>query len=939
VASLILSAQQPSHFILGEEELSGIDIYHIIQDNSENYWLATNQGVIKFDGYTFKTIRSKKMLSSSVFDLQMDYNNVIHFKNLSGQIFKIKNDSCILRIQIPDSLMSSQVYYSFDNNNNIVVATNTIFKITKNNKIEFYKHYSDIKWSYAQPTILKDSSIIIHSTSANELHTIKNDSINRTPLTSVDKDLFIQSFYLDNKLYYYDRKTGKIAAKIEDFTSNDSCFTPIKNIDEYFRYYAENTSFWIARQGGGVNIFNKDFSARFNNNTVFDNHIISSFLKDKEGNIILGTFGEGLIVITNLELTEIKLPDNDAKITRVTSAQGNNIFLGTQNGRIYRIDSTHHISLFRDKEFKNIEVLEYIKETQELLINEKRPTFINLSTGKIRQHKFGAIKDVIRINSNKYLIASNEGVSIFIPNNNTSPRIILDNFRERTYSVHFNPLTNSIYAGTSQGLKIGNKKNAAFYTLNDKPIICKDILYFDENIYITTKNNGVLIFKNDSLIDQWKGKNDSYMNTVRFIKSYNQQLFLSTNYGVHILNYKGEILKTISKSEGLYSTNIIDFEIINDVLWLVTQKGVQPINIKDIKPHDFHPRISFNQILINEVRTNISDNPIFNYDQNKFEFIVSAKNIRFSNEIKYKYILQGLDKEWQVNSYYDNNIIYKSLPPGQYTFKIKSFFRNNESNLLNYSFTIKPPFWATWWFYSIIALAFIIITYIVFKIQIEKHRKRIQIQNELNASKLIAIQSQMNPHFIFNAINSIQDLILKGDIDNSYSYIIKFSKLVRQTLNFSDKEFIDIEEEIELLEIYLELEKLRFKDDFEYSINCDIEDIKVPPMLIQPFVENAIKHGLLHKDGLKKLAITFAKNEILHCTITDNGVGRKKAQEIKARQHKNHQSFSVNATRSRFEIMKSHYQQDLGVAYEDLITNGEATGTKVIINMPFKQNY
>ena len=121
----------------------------------------------------------------------------------------------------------------------------------------------------------------------------------------------------------------------------------------------------------------------------------------------------------------------------------------------------------------------------------------------------------------------------------------------------------------------------------------------------------------------------------------------------------------------------------------------------------------------------------------------------------------------------------------------------------------------------------------------------------------------MNPHFIFNAINSIQDLILKEDIDNSYSYIIKFSKLVRQTLNFSDKEFIEIEEETDLIETYLELEKLRFLDgDFEYSINItNCTDIMVPPMLIQPIVENAIKHGLLHKDGKKILSIEFIKEE------------------------------------------------------------------------------
>lgn len=198
----------------------------------------------------------------------------------------------------------------------------------------------------------------------------------------------------------------------------------------------------------------------------------------------------------------------------------------------------------------------------------------------------------------------------------------------------------------------------------------------------------------------------------------------------------------------------------------------------------------------------------------------------------------------------------------------------------------------------------------------------------------------MNPHFIFNAINSIQDLILKGDIDNSYNYIIKFSQLVRQTLNFSDKEFIDIEDEIQLLEVYLELEKLRFKDDFTYTKNLnDAADLKVPPMLIQPFVENALKHGLLHVKGLKKLDISFKKEDVLKCIVTDNGIGRKKAQEIKERQLKNYPSFSTNAIKTRFEIMKAQYNQDLGITYTDIIINNEFKGTKVVINLPFKQSF
>ena len=131
----------------------------------------------------------------------------------------------------------------------------------------------------------------------------------------------------------------------------------------------------------------------------------------------------------------------------------------------------------------------------------------------------------------------------------------------------------------------------------------------------------------------------------------------------------------------------------------------------------------------------------------------------------------------------------------------------------------------------------------------------------------------MNPHFIFNALNSIQDLILKGDVENSYSYITTFSNMVRKTLKYSERDFIEISQELKLLELYLSLEKLRFKKDLDYVIQTEqVDELMIPPLLVQPFVENSLVHGLLHKEGKKKLTITITLGEMCVCTIEDNGV-------------------------------------------------------------------
>lgn len=215
----------------------------------------------------------------------------------------------------------------------------------------------------------------------------------------------------------------------------------------------------------------------------------------------------------------------------------------------------------------------------------------------------------------------------------------------------------------------------------------------------------------------------------------------------------------------------------------------------------------------------------------------------------------------------------------------------------------------------------------------------VQKNNELALSNLKALRSQMNPHFVFNSLNSIQDLILQQETNKSYDYIVLFADLVRSALNYSQKEFIPIDKEIEFLKVYLQLEKLRFGDEFEYNVELHGSDeVKVPSLVIQPFIENALLHGLLHKDGLKKLQVKFEVTEnLLICTIEDNGIGRNRAKEIKDRQGSGYSSFSTKAIKERLEILSKQYDVNTGFEYENIVLDGIISGTRVIVNLPFKE--
>lgn len=223
------------------------------------------------------------------------------------------------------------------------------------------------------------------------------------------------------------------------------------------------------------------------------------------------------------------------------------------------------------------------------------------------------------------------------------------------------------------------------------------------------------------------------------------------------------------------------------------------------------------------------------------------------------------------------------------------------------------------------------------KIQLKEAEKTFKAEKKAAQSELKALKSQMNPHFIFNALNGIQEQFMYGDKLVANEQMGNFTYLTRQILELSGRTKIPIATEIDLLTKYLELEKMRFDNDFEYQINLnpDIDEdyIQIPPMLIQPFVENSIKHGLLHKKGAKEVILYFEENEIenyIKCTIIDNGIGREKSNEIKLKNSINHQSFSTNSIDKRLEIWNT--KKINPVIYEDLINdNNEVVGTKVTL--------
>ena len=228
----------------------------------------------------------------------------------------------------------------------------------------------------------------------------------------------------------------------------------------------------------------------------------------------------------------------------------------------------------------------------------------------------------------------------------------------------------------------------------------------------------------------------------------------------------------------------------------------------------------------------------------------------------------------------------------------------------------------------------------ILSLKIEEEKNKGYLEQEVRLAELKALQSQMNPHFVYNALNSIQDLILQDDIRNSNKYLGKFSDFIRKVLAFSSKGFISVTEEIDVLTLYTELEQLRMGEQFKLSIinelnEDDSDDFRIPAMFIQPYVENAFKHGLMHKKGEKELYILFSRDDkYVICSIEDNGVGRKKANEIQTRRKPQQGGFSMDANQERIDLLNIGRERKIRIEIIDKAKDKEALGTKVSLFFP-----
>jgi len=323
---------------------------------------------------------------------------------------------------------------------------------------------------------------------------------------------------------------------------------------------------------------------------------------------------------------------------------------------------------------------------------------------------------------------------------------------------------------------------------------------------------------------------------------------------------------------------------------------------------------------------------ILPYNQNFISIEFASLDFMHTRETNYYYRLAGIEREW-IHSTSKQFADYTDLKPGDYVFEVKAQTGEGFSAITSLPIIINPPWWGTTWFQlSAIALTILSIFYLVRR-RIQNIHKQAELKQRIVESEMMALRAQMNPHFIFNCLNSIDNLIQTDQKTSATNYLAKFAQLIRAILENSKSNLIPCWKDLDALKLYLEMEALRWDNKIQYQLNIDPQiqngDYKVPPMVVQPFVENAIHHGLLNKLGKdKRLDIKVRiEDKGLKYTITDNGVGRVQAAAYKKLNHSSQQSFGMQLSRERIGLFN---QDNHSIVVTDLYDDQkEACGTTV----------
>ena len=937
-----------SFSITQQNGLPSNTVYSIFQSSDGFLWLATENGLARYNGIHFRLYENTRVRSRAVSGLFEDAQGRIWMHNFFGEILYVENDSL-------KKLDSWEKFYedgfpiiSYGNDTLII---NTI-------KHAFIHSLKNQEW------LSLDALFTVHADSLVFGHNAfdKNGQLwfcygtnNESYLTQLDRNF--KPIKIDNsnavsqriifwqdKMYLFNRLKHTLIEVVGQTAHNVSSQFPVVQLTSNILNFGDSLLAFLGRDG--LHLLNKENEWQH----ILPGKAISSMTADREGGLWLGTINEGIFYVPFLN-TNLFPKTNTSLYTKLANSD-NTLLAGGYDGTIRVLNEKGSI-INKVKLPGNVEVQSLFVDTAEnkLVVFTNKLYIYNLhDLTLVNSLNLTSTKKIIEIDEH-YILATSFGViSVHKKSNNIETLFA----NQRTASIGYDASTSTVWIGAQKGLYALNMQTRQYAlwtdSLANSPGI-SSILVQGNQVILGTFTDGIYFLQNEKLLNKITARDGLLSNRISAMVMHQGVLWVGTEKGVSAVDLQTHThLFNLDYTKGLAASEIYDLIFFNDQLWVSHAEGLQQFVV--IPGRNTQTCQIVNTSLKSYDRIINSSNEITLLpasNQLTIQFDV-ANNLRNRGNTRIRYRIKELDKDnWQETTLASPIANYLALPAGNFTLEAIALNEDNipSGNMISISINVLAPFWKKMWFLATsILLILVLVTYITYWYFNKLHlQKQLELKNEnqeqlLRIARLTSIRAQMNPHFIFNTLSSIQGKILNSQLAEANTSLQHFAQLLRKVLELSSQEMISLEEEVDVLHKYLAIEKDRFDGSLDYEINIDKamrnEFIQIPSLLTQPFVENALRHGLMHKSGDKKLLIDFMlKDDLLLIQIDDNGIGRAAAEVINQSRKSSHSSFAMNASIKRINLLNTSRERKIEFKIIDKTNHlGLSGGTTVVISIP-----
>ncbi len=952
-----------------EDGLSQSTIMDIKQSANGNIFMATADGVNVFDGKSFEIYKNNPA------DTQTLGNNLIYcvtpisthivwaldqdqiLNQIDTRTKKVVRLNYITKLGIDNIVIkqvllaaNGEVWFATYEHGIIVINTfgkklasfNIENKTLKSNSILHLYSKDDQIWASTSAGLAKINI---------ESKTVVNYFINRA----------INCAHINkNKLYvsFNDKKLGVIIANKEN---PNMLYDSILQNESVVAIESQKSGIiWFGSSINGVYEFdNHQLVHHFNKPqdkwSLIDNNIWTIF-KDVNDDIYIGT-NNGLTIFKNAynifklyrhnPLFANSLSSN--RIYNIVEDSKNAIWFITYDGEVNRLqngkftiydknnctglNTTHLRTLFETNDGQYF-VGSY--DDGFYKFDPKRKKFTNI---RQKGQNISEVRIIKQINESTLLIGHAEGLIYYNYLQNTFKNIDLG-FSFKVYDLFLDGDYCYIATFGAGLIKWSMKDNSTktFRHINEKNSLSNNnvmsiVAVSKDTLALGTYGGGVSLFHkiNHSFLNFSESNGLSNNSVYGILLDNKNNLWLSTNKGIVKWFADRKTIKNFNLSSQLQSLEFNEGAFLaakNGMFYFGGVNGVNFFNPSQLMFNNRTPNAIILNIIINGKNIDwqdIAQKKAVNLraNQNTIKIIFKALHYGLAEKTLFYYKLEGIETSWTLLNNKDNSITFNNLPSGNYQFLLKAC---NEDDLCDevpkkFSFVINAPLYKTPIFIFISGMLLLLLFYAIYATRTRNLRR--SYAAKMTDAELRALRTQMNPHFIFNTLNSIQYYVLNADAKTAYKYLTKFSSLMRRILQHSKENFLPLEEELTSLKLYCELENIRLENGLEVKFDIDAKiDQKrtlIPTLFLQPFVENAIIHGLLPKQGDKKISIIVKKSEKgVICIIQDNGIGREKSRILNKQRSRSHQSTAINAIEHRIDILNESTKMKLKMEIEDL---------------------